>query len=127
MWQHGPLPTNTYGWGGVVPMELEKPGFYFADFCGDHVIICPGGKRLEADQVYMYNNSLDMPPNRAEHGALKGTRLDAENKPSAMALSADDNVAFQEQFEVQKKGTSEKKEEMSPHKETHRATTTTKK
>jgi hypothetical protein len=61
-WKKGPLPADTYNWGGVVPVGEEKGfGFYFADFCGDHVKICPDGRVLKADEVALYDNSLELP------------------------------------------------------------------
>ena len=36
MWKEGPLPPDTWGWGGVMPFYLDS-GFFFADFRGDHV------------------------------------------------------------------------------------------
>ncbi len=67
-WREGPLPLDTWGWGGVVPIgENSGTGFYFADFCGDHVMI-PDGKdgkgdlRVEPAQVARYDNSLTLPP-----------------------------------------------------------------
>jgi hypothetical protein len=62
MWQKGPLPPGTYHWGGVVPVGQESTGFYFADFCGDHVKICPGDSVLKPDEVAWFNNCLDLPP-----------------------------------------------------------------
>jgi hypothetical protein len=61
-WLKGPLPEGTWNWGGVVPVDSKGWGFHFADFHGDHVTICPGEKRLEANEVLYYNNALDMPP-----------------------------------------------------------------
>ena len=81
MWQKGPLPPNTYNWGGVVPVGQESKygGFYFADFKGNHVVLvgCTDTieveyqgqkvsatveKILKADEVAYYNNSLELPP-----------------------------------------------------------------
>lgn len=64
-WKQGPLPPNTYGWGGIVKVGSEPSGFYFADFCGDHVKLIgpPSIERVEANQVAMYDNSLELPPN----------------------------------------------------------------
>ncbi len=59
-WKDGPLPPNTWNWGGVVLTSMSPTGFCFADFCGDHVIV--DGKRYEANEVSMYNNCLDLPP-----------------------------------------------------------------
>lgn len=62
MWKKGPLPAGSYNWGGVV-LKGDRPdaGFYFADFCGDHVVLCPDGKRVEAADVALYDNSLELP------------------------------------------------------------------
>lgn len=69
MWQKGPLPPNTYMWGGVVPTDHKGSGFFFADFCGDTVKIFAGkgtgsghSRVLKADEVAWYNNCLDLPP-----------------------------------------------------------------
>lgn len=66
-WHKGPLPEDTWNWGGVVVIGEESGhGFYFADFRGDHVILC--GKtshgedaRIEAANVAYYNNCLGCP------------------------------------------------------------------
>lgn len=60
-WKKGPLPADTYYWGGVV-LDGMTSGFYFADFCGDHVRI--DGTRHEAVEVVWYNNCLQLPPDR---------------------------------------------------------------
>lgn len=63
-WKTGPLPSDTWNWGGVVVKgEDSAHGFRFADFCGDHVLLCPSGKRIEAADVALYNNCLELPPN----------------------------------------------------------------
>lgn len=73
MWKPGPLPPNTYNWGGVVPAGDDTGyGFYFADFCGDHVKICPGDRVLKAHEVAFYDNSLELPP----HAPFGSSRLD---------------------------------------------------
>jgi hypothetical protein len=59
-WKPGPLPKDTYHWGGVVLVGQEGTGF--ADFHGDHVLLCPGGRRVEPDEVALYDNSLELPP-----------------------------------------------------------------
>lgn len=64
-WKPGPLPGGTYHWGGVVKVGMSG-GFYFADFCGDHVKVCPGGEVILPDQVAMYNNCLRLPPGTPE-------------------------------------------------------------
>lgn len=66
-WQKGPMPPGTYNWGGVVTKELAgKSGFYFADFRGDHVVLCPDTngtpKRVEAADILWFDNSLTLPP-----------------------------------------------------------------
>ncbi len=65
-WKKGPLPPDTYQWGGVVPTDHKGSGFYFADFHGDHVQCFSGkdskGRRLNADEVAWYNNALELPP-----------------------------------------------------------------
>jgi hypothetical protein len=64
-WKPGPLPPDTYGWGGVVPVGHADSGFFFADFCGDHVMITPsyGETTLAANQVAFYDNAIqDLPP-----------------------------------------------------------------
>lgn len=67
-WKKGPLPPNTWNWGGVVPAgEDTGTGFYFANFCGDHVQLSPSekfpaGRILKAHEVALYDNSLELPP-----------------------------------------------------------------
>ena len=61
MWQKGPLPPDTWMWGGVTPKGTTG-GFWFADFCGDHVKTVPEGKILKADEIEWWNNCLDLPP-----------------------------------------------------------------
>jgi hypothetical protein len=61
-WKKGPLPAGTWNYGGVVPVgEDPADGFYFADFCGDHVKLCPSDKLLKAHEVALYDNSLELP------------------------------------------------------------------
>ena len=66
-WQQGPLPPNTYGWGGVSPTDM-KTGFLFADFQGDHVIT-PEGGRIEPKDIAWFDNSLTLPPNTEKKGS----------------------------------------------------------
>jgi hypothetical protein len=63
-WKKGPLPPDTYGWGGVVPTwdKVLCGGFYFADFKGDHVTLAAGGSEVKAEDVAWYDNSLTLPP-----------------------------------------------------------------
>jgi hypothetical protein len=78
-WKKGPLPPDTYHWGGVVPFDLKSLGFYFADFFGDHVMVemRDGKRRLEPHEVAWYDNSLELPPREsvATADAEPGTRL----------------------------------------------------
>lgn len=64
-WKKGPLPKDTYNWGGVVRVGGAVEGFFFADFCGDHVKIQGDdgkfSKRLEADEIAYYDNCLELP------------------------------------------------------------------
>jgi hypothetical protein len=64
-WREGPLPKDTYNWGGVVIAGSEGPGFYFADFRGDHVIAlgADNGKDrvLQPHEVKYYNNTITLP------------------------------------------------------------------
>lgn len=69
MWKRGPMPPNTWGWGGVVPKGFESStGFYFADFKGDHVETVSTGRmanmRVEAADVVWYTNCLTLPPRK---------------------------------------------------------------
>lgn len=68
MWRVGPLPPDIWHYGGVV-LRGYPGGFFFADFCGDHATLVPGGGRVEPDEVEMWCNCLVLPPR------LKG-RLD---------------------------------------------------
>jgi len=61
-WKKGPMPKETWLWGGVVPVgESVGGGFFFADFHGDHVLTHTG-RRIEAADVAWYNNSIGLPP-----------------------------------------------------------------
>ena len=63
-WKKGPLPPNTWNWGGVVLVGMAD-GFYFADFHGDYVVIqdgTPDGCKVAADKIALYDNSLELPP-----------------------------------------------------------------
>jgi len=73
-WKQGPMPPDTWNWGGVVPRRLVKDGrisgFFFADFCGDKVKVFDQNcydkhTMLSGDEVAWYNNDLDMPPGGA--------------------------------------------------------------
>ena len=67
-WKPGPLPPNTYQWGGVVPSDLVVPGFFFASFCGDHVEMqnTNGVRTLMPHEVRWYDNSLQLPPFKSQ-------------------------------------------------------------
>lgn len=62
MWKQGPLPKDTWNWGAVV-IAGNKPsaGFQFADFCGDHVKLCPSDEIVPAERVGWYDNSIELP------------------------------------------------------------------
>jgi hypothetical protein len=82
-WKPGPLPPDTYHWGGVVPTDHEGSGFYFADFRGGYVsmerlelvgtdannlpIYRVHHRSLQPHEVRWYNNALDLPPNDNPH------------------------------------------------------------
>ena len=62
-WLPGPVPPNTWNWGGAVPKGIVD-GFYFADFHGDHITIMTDPPRtLKPEEVEWYDNSLVLPPN----------------------------------------------------------------
>lgn len=68
-WKTGPLPADTYGWGGVVPVDMvESGGFLFANFCGDTVEASLGSRILKPFEVAYYDNSLTLPPNMTGRG-----------------------------------------------------------
>lgn len=61
-WTKGPLPANTWNWGGVCKVGLNpSDGFYFADFKGDSVELVPSGEILKADEVGWFCNCLVLP------------------------------------------------------------------
>jgi hypothetical protein len=64
-WKQGPLPPDTYYWGGVVRSgDDPKMGFYFAGFNGDHAVITkPDGttEKLTPHQVGWFNDCLRPP------------------------------------------------------------------
>jgi hypothetical protein len=77
-WERGPMPPETWGWGGVVPADHEGTGFYFADFRGGYVsmerlelvgtdpdnmpIYKVHHRALQPHEVAWYNNALGLPP-----------------------------------------------------------------
>lgn len=67
-WRKGPMPPNTWNWGGVQYGDLKPDdGFFFADFRGDHVIL-EGGERIEGKDVTYYCNCLTVPSMNLEEG-----------------------------------------------------------
>jgi hypothetical protein len=83
-WRKGPLPPDTWNWGGVTLVgEDPNSGFYFADFCGDHVKMeliekdkdgncVRSWKRIEASEVQEYCNCLTIPSlNREKTGVAE--------------------------------------------------------
>lgn len=72
-WKKGPMPSDTYGWGGVVPFdETTGGGFYFADFQGDKVVTYPGERVLKPHEVVWYDSDLTLPPNSAKSARRLG-------------------------------------------------------
>jgi hypothetical protein len=71
-WVKGPLPPDSWNFGGVVPLEGVLPngslfgGFLFADFRGDRVIVKGTDGRadqeLKPHEVAWFDNSLTLPP-----------------------------------------------------------------
>lgn len=75
-WKRGPLPPDTWGWGGVVPTDdaelRQSGGFYFADFRGDKVIAKPDDDSaftLKGADVAWYNNAIRFLPPAYERTA----------------------------------------------------------
>ena len=72
-WQRGPIPENTWQWGGVVIKGESEFGFYFADFCGTYVAVQrepksgreiagkPGWSRYGPNEIAWWNNTLSLP------------------------------------------------------------------
>jgi len=75
-WQKGPLPPNTYNWGGVVPINEKSDGFYFADFCGDHVKLIPSERILKAYEIAWFDNHLELPPSHKSTSSNTNKRLE---------------------------------------------------
>lgn len=72
-WKPGPLPPETYFWGGVVTRAMAdkgQDGAHFADFCGDHVKLVPSGEVIKAEDVAFYNNCVDLPPTSSSKGIV---------------------------------------------------------
>lgn len=68
-WKQGPMPKDTYGYGGVVLPGMTS-GFYFADFCGGTVKLFgdphPEPREISGYDVAYYNNDIELPIPRAE-------------------------------------------------------------
>lgn len=64
-WKRGPLPEDTYGWGGIVREDRDpEHGFEFASFVGDHVQVFRNGQleeRVEGYDIAYYNNDIQLP------------------------------------------------------------------
>lgn len=94
-WHQGPLPPKTYWWGAVVlTNNLPTSGFYFADFKGDHVILHGGdrkGKKVDADQIQYWNNSIRLPVIEPKQAAADGptfkNALGTEGKGQGIVLT----------------------------------------
>lgn len=75
-WKQGPLPLNTYNWGGIVKVgENPARGFYFADFCGSHAKLV-SGEIVPASAILMYDNSLELPPELPKIGTYDPEQTD---------------------------------------------------
>lgn len=61
MWRHGPMPPDTWNWGGVILSGQDPRGFHFADFCGDYVRLVPDGRIVKPEEIGYYNNSIHLP------------------------------------------------------------------
>lgn len=65
-WRKGPLPPDTWQWGGVVLHKFDTPhgykAFFFADFCGDHVKL-QDGQVVKPDEIAWWNNDITLPEN----------------------------------------------------------------
>lgn len=72
-WNKGPLPPDTWNWGGVQTVDMTS-GFIYANFCGDHVIT-EIGTRIEADKIAYWSNCLDLPPEPRQRTALSVEEL----------------------------------------------------
>ncbi len=69
-WKQGPLPPDTWNWGGVSLFNNfgdPEDGFYFADFKGDHAVLVPDGKVVKPEEVAWWNNCLNLPPGNSTH------------------------------------------------------------
>lgn len=100
-WRKGPLPKNTYGWGGIVTKDCPDGFFLYADFCGDYAMTFTTEKghlttqRVEAADILLWDNALTEPPKHlleeAKKEAGSGTDdvlldVDADNGSSDLPL-----------------------------------------
>jgi hypothetical protein len=66
-WQRGPLPEDTWGFGGVVSREMPPGSFDFAEFRGGYVLAIDENLRvIPAADVVWYDNSMHAPPEEGE-------------------------------------------------------------
>lgn len=70
-WRRGPLPPNTWHWGGVVCRDTPKGYFHFANFCGDHAKLIPDDTVIEREDVLWYDNGIEEPPGEPESKVQK--------------------------------------------------------
>lgn len=65
-WKRGPMPPDTWHWGGVVTVDrhlMYGAAFLFANFRGDYAEAFGGNcHHLQADEIAWYDNSLTEPP-----------------------------------------------------------------
>ncbi|WP_425618060.1 hypothetical protein NA78x_001753 [Anatilimnocola sp. NA78] len=102
-WKRGPLPANTFGWGGVVPVDLKVDGFFFADFAGDKVTLSDG-RVLKAHEVAQWNNRLSLPPGNKASGtqpvSFGGENLSGFVPSQSQVLPIDSPLAPKPQLPV---------------------------
>ena len=61
-WRRGPLPLNTWHWGGVVVRDTPPGYFHFANFCGDHAKLVPNDAVAEPEDILWFDNGIEEPP-----------------------------------------------------------------
>lgn len=97
-WRKGPLPADSWYWGGLVPADLHGSGFYYADFRGDHAILTPGDRKIEAADIAWYNNCIDMPPGPAARAwddpSIEGVTDLTVLRPGELVISDVNAAAF---------------------------------
>ena len=73
-WKPGPLPPETWYWGGVVLNGDTTGGFILVDVCGNHARVFKSDKprdewpRIEANEIAAFNNSLGPVPKELMRG-----------------------------------------------------------